>query len=106
MLVTFGWQQPFADCGCNMIIFSVSHDVNKFEEHCCKVSLIRGPGFDILKELSSHPHTWLSGFQNYHRLVDQKTIKWGPCTTAGVRLCRAQKDEECLWENDLSFFQH
>ena len=54
-----------------MMIFSVGHDANKFGEHCYKVSLVRGPGFHVLKEMSNFPYTWLSGCQNLHRLTSE-----------------------------------
>ena len=59
----------------NMMIFSVHHDEGKFGELCYRLSLVRGPGFHILKEMSNHPHTLLFGSQNHHRLTSEN--KWG-----------------------------
>lgn len=66
ILVTSGQEQPhpFRWCACNMMRFAACRDANKFGEHCYKVSLVRGPGFHILKEMSNLPYTWLSGSQN------------------------------------------
>jgi len=36
----------------NMTIFSVHHDEGKCGELCYRLSLVRGPGFHILKEMS------------------------------------------------------
>lgn len=52
-----------------MIIFSECHDVNKFGEHCYKILLYKGLGFDILKEMCGLPYTWLSGFWNQRTLI-------------------------------------
>lgn len=54
-----------------MMTFSACHDVNKFGEHCYEVSLVRGPGFHILKEMSNLPYTWLSGSQHHRRLTSE-----------------------------------
>lgn len=59
----------------NMMIFSVHHDKGKFGELCYRVSLVRGPGFHILKEMSNRPNTLLFGSQNHHRLTSEN--KWG-----------------------------
>lgn len=56
------------------IYLCVCHDGNKCEEEpCCEVPLVRGPGLVILKEVSSHPYTWLSGSHIHHRPVSENT---------------------------------
>lgn len=73
-------------------LFSVCHHVTKFGEHCYKVSLVRRPWFDILKEMSNLPYTWLSGSRNHHRLTSENE-EMGQCLLKNLELQLVSKPQ-------------